>query len=143
MNEGRIEQVGTPEEVFHSPKTAFVMNFLGYVNLFHGRMEEGKVRFATVSCDAPDHAPASADAVMVFVRPHELDVDTKRNGHASFSATVLRVSAAGPNVRLEMVADSGDPIHAEIPQERFRALNISRGSRVFVTPREIRVFRET
>ena len=142
MNGGCIEQVGTPEEVFHNPKTAFVMNFLGYVNLFHGRMEEGKVRFATVSCDAPDHAPVSAEAVMVFVRPHELDVDTKRNGHASFSATVLRVSVAGPNVRLELVADSGDPIHAEIPQERFRALNISRGSRVFVTPREIRVFTE-
>ncbi|HUW99696.1 MAG: sulfate ABC transporter ATP-binding protein [Phycisphaerae bacterium] len=143
MNEGRIEQIGTPEEVFHDPKTAFVMNFLGHVNLFHGRMEEGKVRFATVACDAPDHAPSSAEAVMVFVRPHELQVDTKRNGQASFSATVLRVSSAGPNVRLELVADSGDQIYAEMPQERFRALNITRGSRVFVTPREIRVFTET
>jgi len=143
MNEGRIEQIGTPEQVFHSPQSAFVMNFLGHVNLFHGRMEEGKVRFATVSCDAPDHAPASAEAVMVFVRPHELDVDTKRNGHPSFSATVLRVSSAGPNVRLELVADSGDQIYAEIPQERFKALSITRGSRVFVTPREIRVFAET
>ncbi len=42
MNAGRIEQVGTPEEVFHQPATEFVINFLGNVNLFHGRVENGR-----------------------------------------------------------------------------------------------------
>ncbi len=46
MNEGRVEQIGTPDEVFHNPKTEFVMNFLGQVNTFHGRLEGGKVHFA-------------------------------------------------------------------------------------------------
>ncbi len=43
MNEGRVEQIGTPEEVYHHPANAFVYNFLGNVNLFHSRVEEGKV----------------------------------------------------------------------------------------------------
>jgi len=140
MNEGRIEQIGTPDEVFHNPQSAFVMNFLGHVNLFSGRVHEGKVCFAEMACDAPEHAPASAEAVMVFVRPHDLHVDTRLNGLPSFSATVLRVYSAGPNVRLELVADSGERVHAELPQERYRSLQIMVGSRVFVTPRQIRVF---
>ena len=39
MNQGRIEQVGTPDEVFHNPASEFVLTFLGSVNLFHGRVE--------------------------------------------------------------------------------------------------------
>ena len=143
MNQGRIEQIGTPDEVFHSPKTAFVMNFLGHVNLFRGRVEEGKIRFAEMACDAPEHAPRSAEAVMVFVRPHDLEVDTQPNGNPSLAATVVRVYSAGPNVRLELIADCGEQIYAELPQERFRALAVGQGSRVFVTPREIKVFAES
>ena len=79
---------------------------------------------------------------MVFVRPHDLEVDTKPNGHPSFAATVVRVYSAGPNVRLELIADCGDQIYAELPQERFRALAIGQGSHVFVTPKEIKVFAE-
>ena len=119
------------------------MNFLGHVNLFRSRVEEGKICFAEMAYDAPAHAPTSAEAVMVFVRPHDLDVGTQRNGHASFAATIVRIYSAGPNVRLELIADCGDRIHAELPQERFRALAIGQGSRVFVTPREIKVFAET
>ena len=43
MNQGRIEQIGTAEEVYHHPANAFVYNFLGNVNLFHGRIENGRV----------------------------------------------------------------------------------------------------
>ena len=50
MNGGRIEQIGTPQEVFHQPASEFVMHFLGNVNVFHGRLEGGTLRaipFAT------------------------------------------------------------------------------------------------
>ena len=49
MNEGRIEQIGTPDEVFHQPATEFVVKFLGEVNFFRGRLEGGKVHFATLA----------------------------------------------------------------------------------------------
>ena len=42
MNEGRIEQDGTPEEVVEHPATPFVVNFLGQVNIFHGRVQGGR-----------------------------------------------------------------------------------------------------
>ena len=140
MNQGHIEQIGTPDEVFHHPKTEFVMNFLGQVNSFHGRLEAGKVHFASLAMDSPAHAEAADQVVRVFVRPHDFDIETQRNGHPSLRAVVKRIHSAGPNVRLDMVADSGDELHAELPQDRYRALGISIDSEVFVTPREVKVF---
>ena len=68
MNEGRVEQIGTPDEVFHNPETEFVMNFLGQVNQFHGRVEGGKIHFATLSLDAP-HPSARTAAAGAGLRP--------------------------------------------------------------------------
>jgi len=168
MNEGRVEQIGTPDEVFHNPKTEFVMNFLGQVNTFHGRVEGGKVHFATVAIDCAhgddgnrvaggSHLPGpSADGpqpptaiarpatdsrkVRVFVRPHELEIETYRNGHPAFAAVITRVHSAGPNVRLELRAQSGETLQAEMPQDRYQALGVGLESQVFVSPRRVKVF---
>jgi sulfate transport system ATP-binding protein len=141
MNQGRVEQIGTPDEVFHHPSTEFVVQFLGQVNPFHGRLENGKVHFAAMSMDSPpEHAALASRAVRVFVRPHDFDLDTQRNGHPCFRAVVTRIHSAGPNVRLELLADSGERLHAEVTQERYRALGLSTDCQVFVTPREVKVF---
>jgi len=140
MNDGRIEQIGTPDEVFHDPRTEFVMNFLGQVNRFHGRLENGKVHFATLEWESPEHAGVSAAAAKVFVRPHDLEVETAPNGHPAFPATVTHVHSAGPNVRLELAAASGEQLYAELPQDRYRLLDVHPGSEVFVSPRQVRVF---
>ncbi len=140
MNAGRIEQIGTPDEVFHHPATEFVVKFLGQVNFFHGRLEGGKVHFSTLAWDSPEHAGAPAQAARVFVRPHELDVAVERNGHPALQAVVTRIHSAGPKVRLELQAASGEPLCAELSQERYRSLNIAPGSTVYVTPRDVKVF---
>ena len=51
LNEGRIEQEGTPEEVYDSPANPFVFNFLGNVNLFHGRVLPGSEELAGLGVD--------------------------------------------------------------------------------------------
>jgi sulfate transport system ATP-binding protein len=140
MNEGQIEQIGTPDEVFHRPATEFVVKFLGQVNFFHGRLEGGKVHFASLAFDSPEHAGAPTQAARVFIRPHELEVGVERDGQPSLEAVVTRIHSAGPNVRLELLATSGERLHAELTQERFRSLGIAVGSTVFVTPREVKVF---
>ncbi len=140
MNSGRIEQIGTPDEVFHHPATEFVVKFLGQVNPFHGRLENGKVHFASMSLDSPEHAGASSRPARVFIRPHDIDVDTQRNGHPCFRAVVTRIHSAGANVRVDLLAESGEQLHAELTQERYRALNLTPDSQVFVTPREIKIF---
>ena len=140
MNEGRIEQIGTPDEVFHRPRTEFVVKFLGQVNFFHGRLEGGKVHFASLAWEAPEHAGTPTRPARVFIRPHELDVDVRRNGRAGLQAVVTRIHSAGPNVRLELKAESGERLCAELTQDRYRALNICTGSTVYATPRDAKVF---
>ena len=53
MNEGCIEQMGTPEEVYENPASPFVYDFLGNVNLFHGRVHKGKLNVGSVELEAP------------------------------------------------------------------------------------------
>lgn len=140
MNEGRIEQIGTPDEVFHKPATEFVVKFLGQVNVFRGRLEGGKVHFSTLAWESPEHAGTPNRPASVFIRPHELDVDVSPNGHPALRAKITRIHSAGPNVRLELTAESGEHLCAELTQERYHALHIVNGNEVFVTPRDVKVF---
>jgi sulfate/thiosulfate transport system ATP-binding protein len=143
MNEGRIEQVGEPAEVFHRPATPFVMGFLGQVNRFRGRVAAGRVSFASITMAAPEHARAAPCEAAVFVRPHDLLISAQHNGKPSFRATVRRVHAAGASVRLELSTPEGEPVAADLPHDALHAWLIRTGDAVFVTPREVRVFLET
>src|SRR5687767_141609 len=58
MDNGRIEQIGTPEEVFHHPANEFVMHFLGNVNVFQARVEGGRNFFGPLEVDAGRSADA-------------------------------------------------------------------------------------
>jgi sulfate transport system ATP-binding protein len=75
-----------------------------------------------------------------FVRPHHLELDTVACGARSLPATVARVNSAGAVVRVDLVTDSGQPLHAAIPPDLHKRLALRQGGRVFVTPRESRVF---
>ncbi len=142
MNQGCIEQVGTPNEVFHRPASSFVMNFLGAVNNFHGRLEHGKVLFGNMELDAPEHRDGHGEPALIYIRPHDLDIQNVPNGAPSFKATVLRIHSAGANVRLELLAASGEPLQAEISHQHFQTLRIIPGGEVYVVPRAIRVFND-
>lgn len=140
MNGGRIEQVGTPEEVFHQPATEFVMNFLGNVNVFHGRLEGGKAICGAMEIDYEGDTASPPSAARVFVRPHDLDITTHPDGSAYLPARVRHINAAGAQVKIELESESGQAIHAELSQERYRLLDLSARSTVFVVPRRIKVF---
>ncbi|MBI1827013.1 MAG: sulfate ABC transporter ATP-binding protein [Planctomycetes bacterium] len=143
MNHGRIEQIGTPEQVFQEPATEFVMNFLGSVNVFHGRAEGGRLRFSNLEMHAPDLANgAEVTPLRIFVRPHDWTFETHDNGTPCVRATLRTVNAAGPKVRLQLVTDEGDVINVEISQERYGELGISPGSAAFLAPRDIKLFKD-
>jgi len=140
MNQGRVEQVGTPDEVFHHPQTEFVMRFLGEVNAFHARVDAGTVRFGPLALPYPhEHQHVTGEA-SVFVRPHDVTIDTKTNGLPAMSAVVERIHSAGAAVRLELLTSSGQQLAAELSQERFVSMNLSTGTTVYLRPRHIRVF---
>jgi len=142
MNEGRVEQVGTPEEVYHHPASAFVYNFLGNVNLFHSRVEEGKVFLGELPIELPAETSADAKSALVFVRPHLLEIEHQRNGGDNFHAKVTHINAAGPLVKVELVTDWGAPVHVEISHGRYSSLGLKREDEVFIRPKERRVFVE-
>jgi sulfate/thiosulfate transport system ATP-binding protein len=138
MNRGCVEQVGTPQEVFEHPANAFVMDFLGNVNVFHGRVEGGRALLGGLEVETPHD---DAQAVRAYVRPHELEVDRLPRGRSSLKAEVLRINSASPAVKVELVAkEFGVPLNVELTRDRFDELQLKTGDSVFVFPKRVRVF---
>jgi sulfate transport system ATP-binding protein len=127
MNHGRIEQDGPPDEVYDHPATPFVLQFLGDVNIFHGR------------------AGAQAKGGEVaFVRPHELDV-VGAPAEGSIAATLVQALTVGPNTRLEFKrVDDGAFVDVEMPRTDWLALRdrlgLVTGSPVHLLPRRLTRF---
>ena len=143
LNSGGIEQVGTPEELYHSPATPFVSGFLGNVNLFHGRIQDGRVyiRGTPIAVhNGEARNSADGDRAMVYVRPHLLDIQLAPNGKGSFPATVRHINAAGPRVKVELTTQWGDAVRVEIDHDRVQELKLKPDARVYLSPRENRVF---
>ena len=143
MNEGRIEQVGSSEEVYHHPANPFVCNFLGDVNLFHGRVEDGKAYIVQPGSQAPEEVPGEdAKSALVFVRSHLLDIDHQPSGAQSFRGKITYINPAGPTVKIELVSEWGHNVQVNLSQERYRELGLDKGMDVFVIPREMKAFLE-
>ena len=133
MNRGQIEQDGTPYEVFHNPKNAFVMDFLGNVNLFQGRMDAGNVVF--------DQLPAE-QRKLFFVRPHEIDLLPDNPDNTGILATVRRVQLAGAIAKIELTDANDKEIFVEMSHEKFQKRPVSKDDQVFAVPQKTVVFDE-
>ncbi len=142
MSQGMIEQIGTPDEVFHHPKTRFVMNFLGEVNQFHGRVERGQVHFGSLTIDTPGQAAAPLRETTVFVRPHDLEIATQQQRPSAIRGESDPHQLRGARVAVELLAHSGETLNAELSHAEFAGLALEAGQAVFVSPRAIRVFGE-
>ncbi len=125
INQGQIEQVGTPQDVWEHPASPFVHGFLGDVNLIPG---------------------------VGYVRPYDLDVQRYAPGSQGIVVQLDRAITVGPLTRLELIpvedpkpSDNAhrDPIiEAQIPAQQFRDLGLKEGETLVVTPRRARLFEE-
>jgi sulfate transport system ATP-binding protein len=141
MNEGRVEQSGTPADVFDHPANAFVMDFLGNVNVFHGRVQHGVAKLGGLEVEAPEHAHADARPATGYVRPHEMEIERSPNGGPSAPATVVHINPAGSVTRVQLrTLDANDLIHVEVSRKRYEELDLRVGETVYVAPRKVRVF---
>jgi len=139
MDKGEIEQQGSPQEVFERPATPFVMNFLGHVNIFNGRVESGKALLGPLAFDYPAHTDAKPKTAAGYARPYELDLSrTELSG--GLWGTVAIVAQAGSVARIELTDADGRPIQVELSRERFLELQPAIGDRFYITPRNVRVF---
>jgi sulfate transport system ATP-binding protein len=198
MNQGRIEQVGTPEQVYHQPSNGFVYDFLGNYNEFIGWKDEsgnihlaeddlwesqhptapivfastrphwmnrypeliGAIRKVMPGIPLPVDVPAMprgagkmtrsemralltkrGTPVRVFARPHEMFVTkTPEEGLEYIPVEVIHINPAGSLAKIEMQRRNGVVLQAEIPKTIIDSLAIRKSDKVYVRPKNVRVF---
>lgn len=127
MNSGKIEQVGTPEEVYHKPASVFVLNFLGNVNMFHMRAEDGQFQVGQ----------ANAKDTKMYVRPHQLQVSLTPISKNSIQATVTFINPAGSPVKIDARSSDGQVIQVEITQNEYKLLKLVKNDTIYLTLKDI------
>jgi sulfate transport system ATP-binding protein len=140
MNQAKIEQVGAPEEVFHEPASEFVIDFLGNVNVFRGRMVGGTLRVDGNSGHSASTPSDTSQGPKVFVRPHELQIHRQPMGAGGFRASVERINRAGVNAKVLLKTESMDPVRVDLTLDRLEELQLQPGETVYVHPTQSRVF---
>ena len=146
LNQGRVEQIGSPSEIYDRPATPFVYGFLGAVNLFHGRVDGARLKVGEhdLAHDRSD-LPHGAE-VVAFARPHELDIIVDANSQQGVAATINRILSFGGVARIELTglngAQGGETKHfeVELPREKVTALALADGLAVRIVPSHLRVF---
>jgi sulfate/thiosulfate transport system ATP-binding protein len=114
INEGRIEQVGEPRELYEQPASEFVMSFIGPVN----RVGD------------------------TFIRPHDLDILLEPRGDNTQEAMVERVVHLGFEVRVELTMQNGEHVWAQITRSQAEELELDKAGIVYVRPARKKTFRD-
>jgi sulfate transport system ATP-binding protein len=127
MNKGRVEQVGTPAQVYDHPASAFVMSFIGPVNV----LPSSSKIFQSGGFDSANPE--------IFLRPHDVLVETTPNG-STVSARVTRIIHLGWEVQAELSLDDGQVVIAHLTRERFDQLNLEPQQQVYVKPKGAKAF---
>ncbi|MDK3155462.1 sulfate/molybdate ABC transporter ATP-binding protein [Kamptonema cortianum] len=127
MNQGKVEQVGTPADIYDNPASAFVMSFIGPVNILPStsRIFEGN-GFESAHPE-------------IFLRPHDVAIETTAT-ESSVPARVGRLINLGWEVQVELLLDDGQVLNAHLNRDRFKELQLQPNQRVYVKPKEAKTF---
>jgi sulfate transport system ATP-binding protein len=137
MNQGRIEQVGAPGDVFDQPASAFVMDFLGGVNVLHGDSTGDRAVFGDIVLPWS----GAAGKLRAFVRGHDLTLRAIP-AERGFPVTVDRIRRVGVAARVFVRAKDHGELTAELPHHELVGLGIERGAKLVAHVRSARIFLE-
>jgi sulfate/thiosulfate transport system ATP-binding protein len=141
MNQGRIEQIGKPDEVYSSPASAFAYEFLGDVNRIEGRLLNGEFHTGNAVLAAGTYGSYSDSNAVAYVRPHEFEIGPDDGTAGSINATLIRKRIVGSTVHAEVRRrDTDDYLDIMVPRERFDGLLLNPGDRIAVMPNRFRIF---
>lgn len=140
MNQGHIEQIGTPAEVYKQPKTAFVAHFLGDVNLLYGYIENNTLIIGDFHKDMREQGTWPDQSTIAYVRPHEISI-AKIARKNDIQGEVVRIHTAGPTVFLE-IAVAGQPKHIDvsISYRQYEQQQVEIGDTVYWQPALVNIF---
>ncbi len=140
MRQGNIEQTGSPQDVFDHPATPFVMDFLGNVNVFHGRVHGGRAEVGPFTLDVEAYPHAEPRTATAYVRPHELEIERVASP-LSLAGRIVQLNPAGAVQKVRVAADEfGIELSVDLVRDRARQLDLKVGELVHVRPRTARVF---
>jgi sulfate transport system ATP-binding protein len=148
MHKGRIEQIGSPQQIYEEPATSFAYSFIGNVNAFRGSVEGGYIR---VGDDLLPHARtdlAEGEPVVAYARPHETEIISDAPQASGVAARVNRVLSNGGISRVELIANgpnrggAKDYFEVEVGSDDLARLSLSNGQRVRLRSRRLSLFRD-
>jgi sulfate/thiosulfate transport system ATP-binding protein len=146
MNQGNVEQIGSPSEVYGTPATPFVYSFLGAVNQFQGEITQASIRLANGTLPYTSTDLNQGTQIVAFARPYEITIDpntAQTEGETGVRAKVDRILAVGSRSRVELVSLSKDVVQnyeVELTHEEVKTLNLVAGQQVRLLPKHLKVF---
>jgi sulfate transport system ATP-binding protein len=146
INKGRVEQIGTPADIYERPKTAFAYGFIGSVNEFRGRVDGGYVHIGQERLRIDSDRFTDGQDVIAFSRPQDTEIVAASQSEDGVSARIHRILGNGPVARVELVANGAERqgrkefFEVEIPGAELQSLGLSTGQYVKLRGRRLRVF---
>jgi sulfate transport system ATP-binding protein len=140
LDHGRVEQVGTPGEVYNEPRSPFVAGFVGAANVLDGLVIGGRVQSGDQLITGAQHLSDGSQA-SAYIRPHDVRVSRGSSDGRSIKATVERVADLGWTSKLHLVLYDGQAVIAELPNDSV--LGIAAGDEVYVDLTNAKIFSPT
>lgn len=129
MNKGKIEQIGSPAQIYDRPATPFVMSFVGPVNILASHSPIFK----------NNSSPNGAVNSPIFIRPHDVVVETEHTSE-SIPAVVKRLIHLGWEVQVELSLEDGQLVKAVFTRDRFEQLKLQLDQQVYISHKQTRSF---
>lgn len=141
MNRGKLEQIGTPEQVYQEPASAFVYDFLGQSNVFHGRLHQGQLVSDGFVLAAPEHRDVRDSQGIAYLRPHEVELLDLHAGGEGIAVQLRRIQRIGPLNQIECVRlDNGQVLEATLADSEVAQKSWQVGQQALFRARSVRVF---
>jgi sulfate transport system ATP-binding protein len=143
MNEGRVVQIGPPQEIYKHPASPFVASFVGGANVLKGEIRDGRATLGGAFVPVPlHHSTADGAAAFAFVRPHEVKLKRPVEGEAAHVAVarIERLTFLGAYVKVALRLPDGDTLSVELSAAELEALGVGEGDRVMADLAETKLF---
>src|SRR5204862_3494612 len=134
MHEGRVEQMGSPADVYDRPATPFVAGFVGSANVLHGSVVDGHVHLGSFLLPGASHLEEGA-AATAFIRPHDVRVAAEEG---DTKAVIERMASLGWLTRITLKLDGGETLVAHVPNEELHGA--AEGDRIGIDLRNPKAF---
>lgn len=146
MNQGKIEQIDEPNNIYHAPQTPFVTQFVGDVNVFHGHIDQGSLVVGEFShkIDPTLNAttPIENQSATAYIRPYELTL-SRNTENALATGRITHINSIGFIVRIEIEsAQSEQPIEVILTQANYANAQYKVGEQVYLVPDKLNLFQQ-